>query len=118
MVQFTSLIAAVVVAIVPVAKAGTCVPMLDYCGHTLSKYNYGESEINEALMKVGFPLDRKDITVFRCNPDGSIKARFLCSPSGCSADGGGAGINARCTAGISAEAGVCRCQGSCCYKLS
>ncbi|KAG6022381.1 hypothetical protein E4U19_005087 [Claviceps sp. Clav32 group G5] len=38
MVQIKSLMVAVIVAVAPVAQAGTCTPGLDYCAATLVRY--------------------------------------------------------------------------------
>ncbi|KAG6186949.1 hypothetical protein E4U27_008205 [Claviceps purpurea] len=71
MVQIKSLMVAMIVAIAPVAQAWNCTPGRRYCGWNLSRFNYDEGKITEALERSGWPSEKKDKTLFVCNPDGS-----------------------------------------------
>ncbi|KAG6136556.1 hypothetical protein E4U38_001324 [Claviceps purpurea] len=73
MVQIKSLMVAMIVAIAPVAQAWNCTPGRRYCGWNLSRFNYDEGKITEALERSGWPSEKKDKTLFVCNPDGSMK---------------------------------------------
>ncbi|KAG6234979.1 hypothetical protein E4U24_008466, partial [Claviceps purpurea] len=55
MVQITFLMAAVIMAITPVAQAGGCTPGLTYCGRTLLEYGYDDAKILEAARAAGMP---------------------------------------------------------------
>ncbi|KAG6212284.1 hypothetical protein E4U46_004023 [Claviceps purpurea] len=73
MVQIKSLMVAMIVAIAPVAQAWNCTPGRRYCGWNLSRFNYDEGKITEALERSGWPSEKKDKTLFVCNPDGSVR---------------------------------------------
>ncbi|KAG5931176.1 hypothetical protein E4U60_006389 [Claviceps pazoutovae] len=89
MVQIKSLMVAMVVAIAPVAQAWNCTPGRRYCGWNLSRFNYDETEITKALQRSGLPLEKKDKTLFTCNPDGSVRVFYRTCTNKCHDSGPG-----------------------------
>ncbi|KAG6267298.1 hypothetical protein E4U49_008184 [Claviceps purpurea] len=78
MVQATSLIAAVIAAIAPVAQAKGCTPGVKYCATTLSRYGYDEAKIEQAVLDQGLTMDQKNQLLVNCNADGSIFPVHAC----------------------------------------
>ncbi|KAG6122815.1 hypothetical protein E4U13_001086 [Claviceps humidiphila] len=81
MVQITSLMVAVIVAITPVAQAGpwACHPGLDYCGSTLLHFGYDAAKLFRVADAAGLhSLDYKGSGLFTCNADGGITYKRFC----------------------------------------
>ncbi|KAG6132713.1 hypothetical protein E4U38_003173 [Claviceps purpurea] len=99
MVQITSVIVAVMVAVTPVAQAAACNPGFDYCGYNLKRLYSGEDDeddlrkIRQAIKKAHFRLEYSDVTLFHCNSDESITAMKVCNDF---CTNGGQGMNDEC----------------------
>ncbi|KAG5954113.1 hypothetical protein E4U57_004809 [Claviceps arundinis] len=94
MVQITSVIVAVMVAVAPVAQARACTPGLLYCGDTLQRHPYDMSKVAQAIQHAGLPVGNWDNILFLCNPDESITALKVCDVV---CGNGGSGNNDYCT---------------------
>ncbi|KAG5992229.1 hypothetical protein E4U52_002974 [Claviceps spartinae] len=95
MVQITSFIVAVIVAVTHVAQASShCAPGLLYCGDTLLHHPYNASKIAQAIRDAGLLMKYWDNILLQCNPDESITALKVCD--GLCANGG-TGNNDYCT---------------------
>ncbi|KAG6172899.1 hypothetical protein E4U51_006601 [Claviceps purpurea] len=79
MVQITSVIVAVMVAVTPVAQAAACNPGINYCGFNLKRHPYDMDKIRAAIKKAGFPSKYSDEIMFHCNSDESITALKVCN---------------------------------------
>ncbi|KAG6314280.1 hypothetical protein E4U22_000151 [Claviceps purpurea] len=51
MANILSILIATLAVVSPLAQAGACVPGLEYCGHTLATYGYGQSLTENALYR-------------------------------------------------------------------
>ncbi|KAG6078070.1 hypothetical protein E4U30_004555 [Claviceps sp. LM220 group G6] len=86
MVQITSFIVAVIVAVTHVAQAADCTPGLLYCGDTLLHRPYDSSKILQAIQDAGLAVGYWQNILIQCNPDESITALKVCD--GLCANGG------------------------------
>ncbi|KAG6131236.1 hypothetical protein E4U12_003820 [Claviceps purpurea] len=99
MVQITSVIVAVMVAVTPMAQASRhlgCKPGFNYCGRTLFNQLYDAEKIVEEAKKLkkGFVKQPYESFLFHCNDDESITAVSICNYF-CRA--GGEGKNDACS---------------------
>ncbi|KAG5954039.1 hypothetical protein E4U57_004906 [Claviceps arundinis] len=82
MVQITSAIVAVMVAVIPVAQADDwrCRQGWFYCGHTLNHHPSYLNKTSEAIQKLGLgdPMPHLNDTLFICKSNGALGDMRVC----------------------------------------